>query len=406
MLVNIEDKNEIEKLLHYSVEKAIVDSVISQFVEDIRPRVDVKGFRKGTAPSSVVRTHFKDIILAECSARIVNDTVIESIQLKSLKIVGAPNVIADHKVKPGKKHIGNFNLDGSFSFSLEADLEPAINVTMPEITISEKIPSKEELVQMGLRKIQQSMAQLNLVDRPATPADRVSVEFMDDKNSYASIAISDPEEVLHSNLDLVGKSAGDQMEVALLDGTAANITVKGVFAVTLPEINDDFAKQAMFGSLAEMISDIESKSSDQTSAPLRAKLYHEVLVQLVAANPINIPERWIDNEVKVVCSRIGLRELPANNPFLTEEVRKQADLNIKSNLILDAIYRADEKIHMSADESFRIVEAEAVKAKLTTDEALTHLRNSNQYDTLMSFHERNRTIDHLLSTASVKQEQV
>lgn len=405
MLVKIEDKNNIEKQLSFKVEQTKVDAVINDFVKEIAPRVEPKGFRKGTAPASVIKSQFKDIILAECSARMVHEEVSDTIRLKNLKVVGSPILIEGHRAKGSRRHVGEFTLDGSFVFDVLADFEPQVTVTIPSLTISETMPTLEQLVDTGLRQVQVTMSQLSLVERVATDNDQVSIEFLDGSNRHASIAIPDTNDTLSSNKVLVGKSTGDEFEVELKSGQRCQVKVSAVFERTLPELNDEFAQSALFSSLEEMRADIASKQKADFSSPLRAKLYAEILTQLMEANKIDVPSRWIDNEILTVCKRVGLKAVPAKETPLYSQIEAVSERNVKSNLILDAIYRDNENIQMSADEAFRVVEDEAKRVGQAVDDVLTHLRNTNQYDSLMNFHERNKTIDFLISQAAIKQEQ-
>ena len=407
MLVKIEDKSNIEKQLFYTVDQNHVEAAINSFIKEIAPRVEARGFRKGMAPPTVIRTQFKDTVLSECSARMVHEEVTESIRVRNLKVVGSPILIEQHRASRGKKHVGEFCLDGSFQFTVLADLEPEIVANIPEeLFISEAMPTVEDLVNADLNKIRASMSQLDFVEREAQEADQVSVEILNSSNGHVTVALSDPAEVFADNSIFLGKSAGDEFETALKDGRALRVRVSAVFARVLPALDDELAKSAMYSSLEDMKSEIASKKSGDHQTPLKAKLYGEILTQLLDSNSISIPDRWVDAEVEGMCKRIGLKSMAKEDAQLIQQLRSQAGRNLRSNLILDAFYRDHEKIHMSADEAYRLVEVEAQKVGRSTDDVLAHLKNSGQYELLMSFHERNRVIDHLISQAKVKQEKV
>ena len=407
MLLQIEDKNNIEKQLLFSVGRERVDAEINSFIGEITPRVEAKGFRKGNAPPAVIRSQFKELIMAECSARLVHSEVLESIREKNLKVIGNPVLTEEFRSGNGRKHVGTFNLDGTFNFAVSADFEPSLTVIIPEaLSVSEPMPSVQDMVDGDIEKIRATMAQLELVERPAELHDQVSVELLDGSNNHASINLSDVPDTFVDNSEFVGKSTNDEFEAVLKTGAISKVRITAVFARTLPAIDDEFARSAMFPSLDEMRKELLSKKATDFSAPLRAKLYHEILLQLIDSNPLDIPDRWIISEVNAICSRLGVKNLSQDRHDLVRQLRSQAERNIKSNIFLDAIYRAKESIHLSADDAFNVVEAEAKKAGRETDEVLTHLRNTGQYELLMSFHERNRTIDYLLSVATVKQEQV
>ncbi len=400
MLEKVVDLGQIEKQLHFIVDQPTVDKTISAYVREIIPKVQINGFRKGAAPPAVVRRTYKDHIDAVCSEKLISEEVAAAIRDHSLRIVGRPIAEAPE----GAKHSGTYTSTGQFHFSVLADFAPQLSVTIPSLKLSERLPAVGDLANAEIARLAASQAQLELVDRPAEYTDQVSVEVdVNGTTEYLAIAISDPPEVLVSNSVLVSAVVGQTVVGTRRDGSSIHMKVCSVFSRTLPEINDDFARSCMYESMADMRQKLTDASQESVIAPLRAKLYGEILTQLIEVNPIQLPQRWIDTETAVVCKRLGMKNVPEEGSNLRRQLNDIATRNLYGNLLLDALYAAHDEISLSHDEVMAIIQGEAGKAGVSADEVLTQLKASGQYDAFMSFYERNRVIDFLISKA---QEQV
>ena len=400
MLIDIVDISDIEKRLNFKVTKTVVDSVFDDIAAEIQPHATIPGFRKGTASKEIVKNHYKTVIKTEASARMVHDEVVSAIRDHNLKILNNPTVVDEHRATGSRQFVGEFNLDGSFSASVIADFEPKLTVQgLEELTISEALPSVNDLVDRDLNAIRSNLAKMESVERPIEATDQVKLELLDGDSSNTVVNMSEPQLFL-SNEPLLGKKVGDTVKLDMAGGMQMEGKVVSVLSRQMPEIDDELAKAASFKSLAEMKRELGQKKYSEFFAPLRAKLYSEILDTLISKNPFPIPDRWITAELGNILQRLGLKEMPKEE--VQKSLREMAERNIRNNIILDAIYRDTESIHLSVDEAYGIIEREAARNGQQTEDFLTYIRNSNQYELVMSFHERNRVVDHLINKANVR----
>jgi len=205
---------------------------------------------------------------------------------------------------------------------------------------------------------------------------------------------------------LRGASAGDEKTFEVkypedssdqrLAGQTFDYSVKvlSLKSKTLPELNDDFAKE--LGDFSG-IDDLKKRIRENMEAEKKHTAEHEakdkLVAELVKRNDFDVPEAMVDRQIDVRLER-GLRALAAQG--MRSEDMKKMDLNrlragqrdqalqeVKASLLLDKI--ADlESVEVSDEEIGHEIEAlatqtqqtsEAVRARLTRDGALDRIRN-------------------------------
>jgi trigger factor len=171
------------------------------------------------------------------------------------------------------------------------------------------------------------------------------------------------------------------------------VKVQAIKQKSLPELNEEFAKQlGEFSSIDDIRKriheQIESERRHQAEREAKDKLVQE----LVRRNDLEVPDSLIEHQIDIRLER-GLRALAAQG--LTAEQMKKMDLqrlragqreqaiqDVKASLLLEKV-ADEEKVQVSDEELGREVEslakqtkqtAEAVRARLTRDGGLDRIR--------------------------------
>lgn len=188
----------------------------------------------------------------------------------------------------------------------------------------------------------------------------------------------------------------DDAQDKRLAGKTFSYTVKvqSIKQKTLPEINDEFAKQ--LGEFSS-VDDVRNRIREQMDSERRHQAEHEakdkLVSELVRRNDFEVPESLIEHQIDIRLER-GLRALAAQG--LTAEQMKKMDLNrlragqreqaiqdLKASLLLEKV-ADEENIQVGDEELDREVESlavqtkqtvEAVRARLTKDGGLDRIRN-------------------------------
>jgi trigger factor len=171
------------------------------------------------------------------------------------------------------------------------------------------------------------------------------------------------------------------------------VKVNGIKLKSLPELNDDFAKElGEFTSLDQVRKQIRENMEAEKRHTVEHEAKDKLVAELVKRNDFEVPESLIDRQIDLRLER-GLRALAAQGmkmedlkkmdlPRLRAGQREQSITDVKSSLLLERI--ADlEKIEVSDDEVNHEVEAlaqqskqtsGAVRARLTEDGGLDRIR--------------------------------
>jgi trigger factor len=182
------------------------------------------------------------------------------------------------------------------------------------------------------------------------------------------------------------------------------VKVNGIKQKSLPELNDDFAKElGEFTSLDQVRKQIRDNMEAEKRHTSEHAAKDKLVADLVKRNDFEVPESLVDRQIDLRLER-GLRALAAQGmkmedlkkmdlPRLRAGQREQAVHDVKSSLLLERI--ADlEKIEVSDEEVNRELEAlakqskqtsEAVRARLTEDGGLDRIRNRIRSEKTLEF---------------------
>ena len=365
------------------------------------------GFRIGHVPASIIRQRFAEDIKTDVVEALVPRYFRQEADKQGLIPVSQPRVSDLHihdgeplRFKASFEVLPEIRVDGYKE--LRAD-HPVIEITDAE-------------VDQALNQLREQHATYSAIEgRPLADGDFAQVALdgrpragegqpvhMDD----VLVEIGGKNTMPEFNENLRGASAGDEKTFEVkypedssdkrLAGQTFDYTVKVLSQKqkTLPQINDDFAKE-----LGEFtgIDDVKTRIRENMKAEKKHTAEHEakdkLVAELVKRNDFDVPEAMVDRQIDVRLER-GLRALAAQG--MRPEDMKKMDLNrlragqrdqavqeVKANLLLDKI--ADlEKVDVSEDEINHEIEAlaaqtkqtsEAVRARLTRDGALDRIRN-------------------------------
>jgi trigger factor len=187
------------------------------------------------------------------------------------------------------------------------------------------------------------------------------------------------------NQNLTGASAGDERTFDVsypedisdkrLAGKTFVYTVKvnGIKQKSLPELNDDFAKElGEFTSLEQVRKQIRENMEAEKRHTAEREAKDKLVAELVKRNDFEVPESLVDRQIDLRLER-GLRALAAQGmkmedlkkmdlPRLRAGQREQAVQDVKSSLLLERIAEL-EKIEVSDEEVNRELEALARTVK-------------------------------------------
>lgn len=384
MKVNHERLEGNQVILKVEVEVEKVTQALDKAFRKVVKEVKVAGFRKGKVPRNIFEKRFGvevlyndalDILLPESYSQAVIDSGIEPVDRPEIEEVdiekGKPcTFTAKVTVKPEVK-LGQYT---------DLDLE------------REEVEISDEDVNQELAGIQQRHTQLANTDRTVVEnADYVIIDFEGFIDGEPFEGGSGEEYALEigSNTfipgfedQLIGKNIDEEVEVNVTfpeDYHAENLAAKpALFKVTIkeikvkevPELNDEFAKEASeFETLDELKDDIKNKLVEAANERSLRKFENQVVDTVAENAEIDIPKKMIEDEIEQMFYAMSYNMQQQGIPFekyleytgtsvekWKEDNSAEAEKRVRANLTLEAIGEkegiivSDEEIDMKIGE--------------------------------------------------------
>ncbi len=404
-----------------------VSKAAEKVARDIVRIARIPGFRPGKAPITLVRRRFADDIQGEVVQSLVPEYLEKALGEKNLVPVTRPEVDkVEFKEGEPLKFRAIFEVLPEFELGDYKDLQVQVD----------EIEAGDAQVDKAIEEMRERAATFVPVEgRPAKDGDSVLIKLKGVPVGEGEPVEADnilvplgAEETLASFTEnLRGTSAGetknfqarypDDYPDQKLAGKTFDFTVnvEGVKEKKLPELNDDFVKEAA-GEKTEVTTldelrkkireNLEGSREHQQAAQARDK----ILEQLVQKHDFPVPEALIEGQMDTRLERMvrslasqGMdpRGMNVDWTALRRQQRDRSITDVKAELLLDRIATA-EKIDATEEELEKEIShlaehggesATALRARLTKQGAL---------DTMKSKLRSNKTIDWLYSNARIE----
>lgn len=282
--------------------------VHEQTVRDFAKRARLKGFRRGKAPTQIVRRQYGPEIDQEVLKRLVQEGFEEAIARSGLEPIVAPRFEGVERTE-----------EGGLRFAAEFDVRPEIELgrTTGFIIRRETREVTQTDVDDVIERLRRERADWRSVDRAAQAEDRVvfdSIPISDD--GTAAVTERQADQVAELGADglipefetgLTGLEPGAEETInvrfpddhpnEMLRGShrSFRIEVKEVRERMLPELDDEFARSlGQFDSLEEARDKIRDNLQAELVAQSQREVNEALVDEIIDANPIDLPESMVD----------------------------------------------------------------------------------------------------------------
>ena len=366
------------------------------------------GFRPGKVPESVIKRKFANEIRKDVIEGLLPERFSQGVKELGLRVVGQPQIV-ELTVEEGQpmhlkavfEYMPDFSIEGYEQVAVE---KPSVEVTEDEF--------KHEMDQL-----RESRGTIEPVeeDRPLADGDWAQI-------SYSGVVAGDPEAAPIGGEDslvevggketveaftqvLRGAKAGQELKAeviypadypeAKLQGktVAYDLTVKAIKKRTLPELNDEFAKEmGNYESLDQLENAVREHMANRKRRSVESETKDRLFAALVEKFQFPVPESLVQDQIEARLER-GLRALAAQG-MNTEQMRKldfgrlrsaqrdSAVAEVKAQILLDRIAEKegvtvsdeelDRELHLAALQSREPYET--LRQRLTDDGGLARIR--------------------------------
>ena len=353
-MVSVQSTGALERRMEVQVPAARVEQEITQRLRNVSRTVRLKGFRPGKAPIKVVRQQFGKEIHQEVIGELMRRSFAEAVLEQKLNPAGGP------RIEPIATAEGQ-DLKYTAIFEVLPDISlkgiDAIKVDRPVASVT------EDDVDVMIESLRKQNPRWNEVAREARQADRVTVDFSGTvdgeafeggKGENVQITLGAGQMLPEFESGLLDVAAGARKDIPLrfpdnyhakaLAGRNAvfDVSVKKVEEPEVPPLDEEFCRS--FGiaeggvdALRQAVGDNMRRELEQS---LRSRVKTQVLDQLLAANPLELPGTLVESQVRELqlemARRMGARDasqIPGREPFL-QPARRRVALGLLINEII------------------------------------------------------------------------
>lgn len=373
---NIKDKaNEVK--LEFTVEAQKFEEAIQDVYKKNAKYFNIPGFRKGKAPFKMVEKAYGiQIFYEDAFNEIAGEAYVKGLEDNKIEAVSKPEIDIK-QIEAGKDLIFTAVVQTKPEVTLGA--YKGIELKKVEYNVTDKDVEHE------LEHIAEHNARLVAVeDRPVENGDTVVIDFegfVDGKAFEGGKAENHELEIGSGKFipgfedQIVGMKIDEDRDIKVtfpeeypakeLEGKEATFKIKlhEIKKKELPEINDEFAKDASeFDTLEDWKKSIREKQEKANESKAKFEM-EDAAIETVCKNAkVDIPsgmiETQLDNMEKDISSRLNyqgmnldqyLQMIGKTKKEFRDENKEQAEKQVKTSLVLEAIMK-DAKVEVTEEE--------------------------------------------------------
>jgi trigger factor len=365
------ERVENEATLKITAPAAEVNAGYKKAVQKIADQANIPGFRKGKAPRAIIEMHYgKEAVKQEAFEIVANKAYSEALNQEKLIPVSNPKV-EESTFEEGK------------------DMELTIKVTLkPEPELGEykglhvekkEVEVTDEQVDAQIKDMMGRDAKMVVAEEGAVieKGDFAIIDFagtVDGEPFSGGEGKGYPLEVGSNSFipgfedQLVGLSKGDSTDVEVtfpedyfvkdLAGKEAifKVNIQDVKRKELPELNDEYvASKTEFKTVEDLRANYKERMQKAAEANAKAEYEHELIDLAVANAKFSVPEIMIEDKISQMVEEMKMslesRKMSLDMYMqytgldmakIRENQRPVAEENVKTDLVLDAIAKAED----------------------------------------------------------------
>ena len=332
MDVQVQTPGGLRRSLTVKVPAERVAKAVDERLKKVATRAKLPGFRPGKAPFKVIVQQFGDSARMEAVSDLINQTYPEAVRKAAVQPAGNPKIDVTAE-KPGEplEYVAHIEVYPEIKFK---DLSgSAIEKPVTEVSTAD--------VDKLINNLVKAKRTFEATTRKAVDGDSIVMDFVGsiDGVKFAGGESKDAEMVIGEGRFLpdlekgiVGHAAGEEFTVAVnfpadyrneeLKGKTAQfaVTLKSVKEAKLPAIDAEFLKSHSVDEAkgeAGLREKCQQALEKERSKGIQNRIKGQVLDALLAANPMEIPQALIEQEIP------RLREEAANRMGLNRQGGQQ-----------------------------------------------------------------------------------
>ena len=431
MNIAIEEVSACRRRLRIEVPASRVAEELAKVTGEFQKFAQIKGFRAGKAPKSVIEKRYEKDIEEEVKRKMIPQAFREAVKSKNLKVVSMPSV-----------EELSFSRGVSLSFSTVVDLVPEFS--LPEykglkVKKAESTVSDTDINGVIDRIRDQSADYKTVEGRPVQEKDFAVInyegsidgkpisELVPDvpnlgKQEKFWLLIQDGLFLPGFSQQLIGANPGETRTVTVqfpenfpqepVRGKTAEYrtTLEEIKEKILPELNDDFARTVAQCTAEELKERVRKNLEQQKQEQARNEHLKQIFEQLRDKTQFDLPESSVQNQTRRLVYDIvrenEMRGIPSNvleekKQDIFSAAETSAKDQVKLGFILSRIAEA-EKIDVKTDEVIAEIGKLSARQNVPPQKLIKQLQENDGIAALEDELLNRKTVDFLLQSAIIE----
>lgn len=404
MDISVEDNTAVDKQVTISATREDLEPKFKEAYKKYQGQINMPGFRPGKVPVQIIKKRFGDEIEQEEIGKYVQE-------------------IFENEVVPEYEPIGesemldmtweNDELEATFKIGVQPEFELS---DISEIQVDKMVHdvTDEEVTEDIERQLQQQ-GDWEEVEGEATETSRVAVEAipvkedgsLDEENKANEVIDLNEEEAEQFKDDLIGKKAGEEVDVEIGHGDHSHTFRLNILKVEKPNkanLTDAFAKEQ---------SNEEAKNVDEYRALVKSQIQNyydqsaddlfkrDVVDAMVEAHDFEVPEVFVEQIKDQYVERVKQQNQGQMPPdFDAEEYKEnlhdRAIRDAKWHFINDKLQEKFDDIEIKPDDIDEHLSAQAAQYGVSVDQMRNMFaQNPQQLENLRNSIRENKVFDRL-----------
>ena len=428
-----ETKSEgLSREFRVSVPKGDLAAKFAEKINELQPKMTLKGFRPGKVPTAHIKKMYGKSIMADIVNDLVQETSDKALAEKAVRPASRPSIKLDGD--QDKLIAGEADLAYSMALEVMPEFEPA-DVTGISVERMVAEPTEEE-INDALKRIADNNKSYEKKEGKAETGDAVVLDFVGsiDGEKFDGGSAEGQTLVIGSGRfipgfeeQLIGASAGDDVnvnvsfpetyQVPTLAGKAALFETK-VHEVKAPketEINDEFAKTLGLEGLDALKDAVKKDLSGELEFATRQQVKRVLLDALDERHSFDLPplmveaefnQIWGQFEAEKKAGRLSEEDKAKSDEELRAEYRKIAERRVRLGLVLAEIGRRAE-VQITNEELVRALREEASRYPGQEKQVIEfYTKNQGAMAQLRAPIYEEKVVDYILTQATVTDKSV
>ncbi len=428
----------LRRKLDVTIPATVLSSKLDEKLEEVRGKVQLKGFRPGKVPTSHLKKVYGRSLMSEVMQDSINDTVSKTLEERSEKAATQPEIdLSEDQAEINRVLDG----EGDLAFSVSYEVLPPVEL-MDFKTIKLEKPVVEVTDEQVDEEVEKFFKQNRGYEDKGDGAkvedgDKVGISFVGKidgepfeggsadhthlvigsgqfipgfeeqlvgvkKGGEKTVKVTFPED--YQNAELAGKDAEFDVKMLHVDGPKTDV-----------KLDDEFAKALGLDDLDALKKAIRDQIEGQNKDLSQQRLKRLVLDELDEGHKFDVPEKLVEAEFNAIWNRVKHEVEHHGKTFESEgtteeeaksDYEKIAERRVRLGLVVAEIGNKNE-INVSEEEHQQALIAEVRRFPGQEQQVYDYYRkNPNALAGLRAPIFENKVIDYVVELADIKDKKV